>query len=35
MTTDIITVRPDDSVYSAMDLMVEKNVSGLPVTGVA
>ena len=34
MTTDVITVRPEDSVYSAMDLMVAKSVSGLPVTGV-
>ena len=34
MTTDIISVRPEDSVYSAMDLMVAKSVSGLPVTGM-
>ena len=33
MTTDVISVRPDDSVYSAMDLMVARSVSGLPVTG--
>lgn len=33
MTSPAISVRPTDSVYSAMDLMVEKNISGIPVVG--
>ncbi len=33
MTSPPISVSPGDSVYSAMDLMVEKNISGIPVVG--
>ncbi len=35
MTTDVIAVRPHDSVYNAMDIMVARSVSGLPVTGTS
>ncbi|MEN6497985.1 MAG: CBS domain-containing protein [Thermoguttaceae bacterium] len=35
MTTEVITVGPDDSIAKAIDLMLEHRVSGLPVVNDA
>jgi CBS domain-containing protein len=31
MSTDVISVKKDDSIFDAVKLLVEKNISGLPV----
>jgi CBS domain-containing protein len=32
MTTDLLTVRPDASVESAIEILLNDGISGLPVT---
>lgn len=31
MTTEVICIKKDDSIFDAVELLVEKNISGLPV----
>lgn len=31
MTTDVVTVTPDTTIYEALDLLIQRNVSGIPV----